>query len=128
MIIKQFTVFVHALVLAGSLWHRRQKHLLKLLKITCNLGLAPTDVCIQRQYRKGQDLKIVPHIKQYQIIAMMKYQTYIATNQTVKTILVLYLHPRETDLSVLQRVNRGNQSCSLFFILTVEALSFEQNW
>ncbi|TKC39431.1 hypothetical protein EI555_008066, partial [Monodon monoceros] len=85
-----------------SLCHPRQKQLLNLLKIICSLSLAPTDFYIQRQHQKGQDFKIAPHIKQHQIIAMMKYQTQIATNQTVKTILFLYQHPRETDLSVLQ--------------------------
>lgn len=116
MITNQFTVFFHSLFLSGSLCHPRQKQLLKLLKIICSLSLAPKDFCIQQQYQKGQDLKTAPHIKQYQIIAMMKYQTQIATNQTVKTILVSYQHPRETDLSVLQWVNWGNQSCSLFFL------------
>lgn len=116
MITQQFAVFFLALFLSGSLCHPRQKQLLKLLKIICSLSLAPTDFCIQRQYQKGQDFKIAPHIKQHQIIAMMKYQTQIATNQTVKTILVLYQHPRETDLSVLQWVNWGNQSGSLFFL------------
>lgn len=116
MITNQFTVFFHALFLSGSFCHLRQKQLLKLLKIICSLSLAPTDFCIQQQYQKGQDFKIAPHIKQHQIIAMMKYQTQIATNQTVKTILVLYLLPRETDLSVLRWVNWGNQSCSLFFL------------
>lgn len=114
--INHFTVFFHALFLLGSLCHPRQKQLLKLLKITCSLSLAPTDCCFQQQYQKGQDFKIAPHIKQYQIIAMVKYQTRIATNQTGTTIPVLYQHPRETDLSVLWRVNRGNQSCALFFL------------
>lgn len=114
MIANQFTVFFHALFLPGSLCHPRQKQLLKLLKIICSLSLAPTDGCFQQQYQKGQDFKIAPHIKQHQIIAM-KYQTQIATNQTVKTIPVLYQHPRETDLSVLQQVNWGNQSCPLVF-------------
>lgn len=114
MITDQFTVLFLALFLSGSLCHFRQKQLLKLLKIICSL--APADFCIQQQYQKGQDFKIVPDIKQHQIIATMKYQTQIAANQTVKTILVLYQHPRETDLSVLQWVNWGNQSCSLFFL------------
>lgn len=116
MITFQFTVFFHALFLSESLSHPRQKHLLKLLKIICSLSLAPPDFCIQRQYQKGQDFKIAPHIKQHRITAMMKYQTQIATNQTVETNLVLYQHPRETDLSVLQWVNWGNQSCSVFFL------------
>lgn len=116
MITHQFTVFFPALFLSESLCHPRQKQLLNLLKIICSLSLAPTDFYIQRQHQKGQDFKIAPHIKQHQIIAMMKYQTQIATNQTVKTILFLYQHPRETDLSVLQWVNWGNQSCSLFFL------------
>jgi hypothetical protein len=38
------------------------------------------------------------------------------TNQTVKTILVLYQHPRETDVAVFLWVNWGNQSCSLFLL------------
>lgn len=112
----QVTVFFPTLLPSGSWCHPRQKQLLKLLTRICSLHLAPPDFCIQRWYWKGQDFRMTLHIKQQQITAMRKYQTQIVTNQTVKTILVLYQHPRETDVAVFLWVNWDNQSCSLFLL------------
>lgn len=112
----RFIVLFHVLFLLGSLCQTRQKLLLKLLMVVCSFSLAPTDFCIQRLYQKGQAFKIVLHIKQHQITAKKNHQTQIAADPRVKTILVLCRHPRETDLSVCQRVSRGNQSHSLFFL------------
>lgn len=88
-----------------------------------NLSLGPTDFCIQQQFQKGQDSKLAPHIKEHQMRAMMKYQTLIATNETVEAILVLCQHPQETDCQCL---GGSTEVIQAGLCVTIEAFSFSK--